>query len=333
MDVFGLRRRRIATLLGALAALSSAASADTIFADGFESGGSCEWGFGTATCPGFEIQTPAVEIPPGEEHTYCYFFQTPNTAAQAIRRWSARLDAGVHHAILYATFDSSWDPLDVQPPGTLTEAPCGYSIVGGYAAWLYAAHAPTAELVLPGDDGSGLPLAAEIAAGQPAYLRIRFVNPGSEPISPTVFLGAEALPAATSYTSTATYVTYNGSISIPPLALGDVETQTCAVPAGVEFWRLSTYTHRQAIEAELRDGASPLVVSTDWEHPTDLTFSTSPFYEFSASGLTYECTFNNTGAGTITAGDDEAVDEVCMGIGYFFPAPRAMFCFNSIGPF
>lgn len=317
----------------ALGAGPAAAGSGAVFADDFESGGTCRWGHGTSSCPGFQVQTPGVEIAPGEEATWCYYFQTPNSATLGIRRWTSTLGPGVHHAILFTTYDTNWDPIDAQPPGTLTQDPCGYGVAGGYAAWTYAAHSVAEELALPGDDGAGTPLAVEVAAGQPAYLRMHFVNSGTEPITSSVFLGAEALAPAVGYTKTATYLTYNGNISIPPGAVGDTETQTCAAPEEVEFWWLSTHTHRNATEAKIRDGATTLVITTDWESPSATLFSAPTFYAFSASGLTYECTYNNVGAGTITSGDSEVSDETCIGIGYFFPATRPMFCYNSFGPF
>lgn len=309
-----------------------AAGTEPIFADGFESGGTCGWGFGTVTCPGFQIQTPEVELAPGEESTWCYYFLTPNVGTLGIRRWTSTFGPAVHDAILYTTYDNDWDPAERQPPGTLTQSPCGFAAGGGWAAWTYAAYAAVGELVLPGDDGAGAPLAVEMAAGQPAFLRMHFINATDQTVTGSVVLGAEALAPAVAYTKTATYQTYNGSLSIPPGAIGDTETQTCAVPADIEFWRLSTHTHRNAIEAKIRDGATTLVVTNDWENPAVTSYASPGFYAFSASGLTYECTYNNSGASTITTGDSDLFDENCVAIGYFFPATRPMICYNSIGP-
>ena len=62
-------------------------------------------------------------------------------------------------------------------------------------------------------------------------------------------------------------------------------------------------------------------------------FMTPPeFYSFSGNQLTYECTYDNTGSNknvTIKTGDSAEFDEMCMASGYFFPAPKAVFCYND----
>jgi len=48
--------------------------------------------------------------------------------------------------------------------------------------------------------------------------------------------------------------------------------------------------------------------------------------------LTYECSYDNTGTNanrTIQTGDSALDDEQCMAVGYYFPATKPGFCFNS----
>jgi len=75
-----------------------------------------------------------------------------------------------------------------------------------------------------------------------------------------------------------------------------------------------------------------VVVSSDWSHPAIATFATPNFVTF-ASGLTYHCDYVNSSNFSLHSGDSEATDEVCMGIGYFFPADTGpKLCFNNTGP-
>jgi hypothetical protein len=331
-QVFAVRRL-VPMLVLLLAGSSGAFAGNTILIDGFESGDSCAWGFGPSTCPGFEIRTPEVEVGGGEAKTFCYYFHTPNTATLGIHRFVATFGANVHHAILYATYDVDWDSADRMPPGTLYEGACGFAdhtASGTTAAWLFAAYDPPAELVLPADDGFGDPLAIEIVAGQAGFLQFYVVNPDLDPVTTAVRIGAGAL-ATVAYTTTASYLTYNSSLNIPAMAVGYPQTQTCATPAGVEFWWFSTHTHQLAVESELRDGGSTLVTSTDWQHPAVLSYAAPPYYDFSTA-LTYECSYNNPNPAPVGSGNSEATDENCIGVGYFFPAARPMYCINSIGP-
>ncbi|MEO5625490.1 MAG: hypothetical protein ABIQ70_05740, partial [Dokdonella sp.] len=139
-----LRNRRFASAFAAFVfgSMSLLARADSIvFQDGFEFG--------------FQVLTPDIVVAPGEEATYCYYFHTPNTGTMGIRRWASTMSAGTHHMILYATFDSNGNPIDVQPPGTLTQSPCSISSGSNFASWIYAAHNPNEDLVVPSDEGSG----------------------------------------------------------------------------------------------------------------------------------------------------------------------------------
>ena len=72
--------------------------------------------------------------------------------------------------------------------------------------------------------------------------------------------------------------------------------------------------------------------SSDWEHPGAKTWMSTPFYSFASGKLTYECTYNNTTNRTILTGDSAQTDEMCMAVGYFFPADNAKWCFDGQGP-
>lgn len=276
---------------------------------------------------GFQVVSKEIDILPGQEVTYCYYFRTPNTEAMAINKWKSAMTAGSHHMIMFTT------STDVMPPGTVSATNCG---IGGSSAanvpvWTYAAQNPDAELSLPGDDGAGKPLAQEIPPNTPAFFQMHYLNPGDETIKVHVTLNAEALPAAAAYTPTAAYVTYNDDIAIPANTNNHVESKTCNTPAGVKFWTVSTHAHKQAARTLVKNGmpASTTVAfeSTDWEHPGGAAWMASPFYTFDQGKLTFECTYNNPTNRTITSGDSAATDEMCMATGYFFPATKPVTCY------
>jgi len=309
----------IAVLL-ALATPLSHASSDLIFAAGFES------------YYGFAVSTPVIAAPPGTSATYCYYFRSPNAATLGIKRWASTMTAAVHHLILFATYDDGWSPAERQPPGTLVQIPCGFDEGGGNAAWMYAAHEPSNALVLPSDDGSGTPLAMEVAPAQPMFVQMYVRNAGNAPLSASAVLTADALAPADAYTKSATYVEANLTFSIPMQASGYGVQQTCATPAGAKFWWLSTRTHQFAMQSSILDTAAPLVVSNDWQHPAIATYGPPAFYSFSPSGMTYQCIYNNPIGAPIHAGESEDSNESCIGVGYFFPAVRPSLCIDNLGP-
>jgi hypothetical protein len=309
-------------VLAALVALPLRVSAggDYIFLDGFE------------PFPGFAVQVPPIVLAPGERANYCYYFRAATANTIGVHRWSSTMAPGVHHLIAFATYDDNWTPVENHPPGTLTQDGCGFGASAGFAGWLYAAHQVTEELLVPDDDGAGQPLAMAIQPGQPLVVQLYVINPNGSPLTTTALLQAEGLTQGDSYTNTATYVTYNDTIAIPMGSAGTLIQQICPTPAGAKFWRLSTRTHRHAMSSRILDGNSPLVVSTDWEQPQSIVYTPPSFYPFTTGGLTYECTDTNDLGHAIHAGESEEEDEVCMGIGYFFPAVRPSICLTNIGP-
>jgi hypothetical protein len=276
---------------------------------------------------GFRIVSPEIEIEPGQEITYCYYFRTPNTEPMAVKQWKSEMTPGSHHMIMYTTQN------DQREPGTVTSQACGFGTGSGtdVPMWTYSAGTPSAEITLPADDGTGKPIAQDIPANTPAYFQMHYLNATENVLSVQVVLDAFALEADAEYTKTAPYITFNGNINIPPGATNDVETNSCATSPDTKFWMMSTHAHKQAIHTAVKDGSHVMFESTDWEHPgASMFMEPSSFYTFASGRLTYECTYNNPGTNTIRTGDSAATDEMCMAVGYHFPASRATFCYNSI---
>jgi len=293
------------------------ASSDVVFRNGFD--------------PGFQIQAPDITVAPGADEVWCYYFRTPNIGTAGVRRWASLMQPGMTHFIVYATYNTSWQPVDLVPPGTLTQTPCQTG-GGSYAGWLYAAHDPAAQMIFPATDGSGSPLATELLPDQPVFMQMFVSNAGTEPLTTSALLEAETLGSDTAYTRTASYLTFNTNINIPPNQSATA-TATCAAPANASFWWLSTRTHHFATQSKITDGATTLVVSNDWTHPNVAQFAAPSFHSFSPSGLTYECSYANTTGSAVSFGESEVTDETCMGIGFFFPAAHPAMCVNGTGPF
>jgi hypothetical protein len=332
--------KRFSAIAGTICALSAApllAGLDPVFVDGFNGGDSCFWDLGPSSClgTGFEIESPEASIGPGEESTYCYYFRTPNEAAVGIKRWQLTMGSVVHDAALFATFDLSGNPVERQAPETFTTVNCGFEDSGAtstVAKWVFGAHDSGDQLVMPIDDGAGSPLAMEVLADQPMFLRIHFINTTGVTIPNTVTLEAEGLPDETTYTRTASYMTYNTNISVGVGQTGSA-TETCGVPPAVKFWWLSTETHKFATQTRLQDGASILLTNNDWEDPAIATYSAPAFLDITAvGGLTYQCDYNNFSGSTLVTGDSPD-KENCIAIGYFFPATQSYLCYNSTSPF
>lgn len=302
-------------LAAASGLLSSLPVQAALFVDGFES------------TPAFAVEAPTVEVAAGGVETRCYFFRAPDTA-QALRRIASTMGPGVEHLVVYATYDDSWQPLEVQPPGTLGES-CPLS--SGRSGWLHVAHDAFAETVLPASDGADRRLAFVLAPGQPLVLQLRLLNAADVPIQVQADLVFESWAPGLEVVNSASHAMFDGSLSIPPGAAGHVASRTCALPPGSKTWRATMRTHKQGTRMRLLDGASVLLDGNDWQHPPVATFAAPAFHAF-AAGATAECTYANNTNRTITAGDDEDTDETCLALAWFFPATRPTLCFNGLGP-
>lgn len=285
-------------------------------------------GGGTTGAPAFEITSPNITVAPGQEVTYCYYFHTSNKQTVAVNKWVSVLAPGSHHMIMYL------NPKGSQPADGTIDQSCGGS--GGSAnvpVWTYATQVENQEENLPGDDGTGKPLAQNIAAGAAGYFQMHYLNATPGSLSAHVELRAYALPVGTSYTETDAYVTYNNDIRIPPNATNFVVSATCPVPAA-KFWTMSTHSHKQSVGTTVLDGSTAVFSSADWQHPGSQDWKAPSFFTFTAPMLTWTCTYNNTGSNagsTVVAGPSAQTNEMCMATGYYFPATGPKFEFVSGG--
>jgi hypothetical protein len=110
----------------------------------------------------------------------------------------------------------------------------------------------------------------------------------------------------------------------------------CPIPRNADqsvpkFYVMSTHSHKQSVHTFIKDGATMVFDSTSWEHPSATAWSTTPFFTFSSGKLSYQCEYMNPTNRTILDGDSAATDEMCMAIGYYFPAPDGIghLCLDS----
>jgi len=260
------------------------------------------------------VVSPDIELQPGEEITYCYYFDMPNEAEVGVRQWSSTMTPGSHHLILFLA--------DASAPaaGTLVPDCDGFNLGD---EWTYSAQTPEQTSVLPA--GTGMP----VAANQRAFIQMHYLNSGDTVIEAHAELEATTYPAGTPYTRAAAYITYSQGFSIPANSPGSV-SDTCAVPAGAKFFAMSTHSHKQSTSTEVRDGKSMVLTSANWEHPTVETWSDDPFYTFASGDLTYQCDYYNPTGTTVNEGASAEFNEMCMAVGYYFPAPQgSKLCVNG----
>ncbi|TMQ05868.1 MAG: hypothetical protein E6J91_39495 [Deltaproteobacteria bacterium] len=285
---------------------------------------------------GFQIVTPNVDIPPGKEVTYCFYFHTPNAADVVVQRWASRMTPGSHHMILYLT------PTDQQTPGTLSTSLCGIANGSFGPVWTYSAQSPDAELALPTDDGAGHPVGQSIRAGQSGFIQMHYLNATDAVIHAHVALNAYTYNDGAQVTPAGPFVTFYRGIDLAPgsptIPTPGMVSGTCPVPNDTttgkspRFYVMTTHTHKQGVHSFIKDGPSTVFDTTSWEHPGAATWDAAPFYSFTSGTLFYQCEYSNPNNYRIQTGDSAATDEMCMAVGYYFPATdgKGHFCLNSL---
>lgn len=276
---------------------------------------------------GFQIESPEIEIFPQQSVPYCYYFRFPNAQKVAVKSFTSSMRAVNRKVILFRTTDSNGAPVDGLPPGTVSTVDCSVMGRPGVKShWMYESDTADGELALPGDDGAGNPLALEVQAFSSGFMLIHHHNTTSEVQRGKVTINLEALDEPV-YTPTDTFTAIDTNFAVPPLATNYVQSNTCDVPPGARFWRLTTHTHRFAKLSSVGDPAGKIFETTDWTHPAGMTWATPPYRALAGDELTHGCTFDNPNAGfTLRAGGSYQYDDECVAVGYFFPASRPMAC-------
>lgn len=324
-----MRKLAFVLLLAAACGKNPGTGDDTMSPDADMTGSNT----GTAA---FEITSTDLVVPhgTGNEVTKCFYFHTSNTTDVAIDKWVSHMTPGSHHMIMFL------NPGGSQPADGTIDDQCGVgagNISQGAPVWTYATQTADQTQLLPTDDGAGKPLAQKIPPHTAGYLQMHYLNATDADITVHVDLKAYALDAATAYTQTDAYVTYNNDISIPANAVGFKVSATCNVPTGAKFWTMSTHAHKQEVRTEVMDATSLVFESglnattnpnSDWEHPGVKDWSAPQFFTFASNKLTWSCTYDNTGDNkntTVVAGQSAQTNEMCMATGYYFPAQGPKF--------
>ena len=262
------------------------------------------------------ISTPELVLGPGEEKTFCYFTSLPTTETVAVKRYVSAMTEGSHHMIVFLTREPA------QPEGTFAECnKVGLASGVDVPLWAYASQEAEGELVMP--EGVGV----ELAAGQPIMVQMHYLNAGGAELAAHVDLEIDLHPEGAQYTPANVFATFNTQIEIPPGGSATVEG-SCTVPKDANFFVMSTHSHHFTTHAEIRDGSSLLVDTSEWDHPGVADWGNEP-YTFASGKLTYRCEYQNPTTQMVRVGESAQTAEMCMAVGYFHPATEGVFCLNS----
>jgi hypothetical protein len=296
---------------------------------------------------GFAIETPDYNasdpnaknmiVQPNQEIFLCYYVTLPNTTEVDVGEFQSYMSAGSsHHFIVYEQSSnsgiSSLFAPQKEPSGTIQS--CG--VAGG--TWIYATSTPGAIVSSTMPKGVGLPF----PAATQLVLNMHFINSGTTVLYPKVKLNI--LLAKNIQYKAGVMVSFNTQIDVPAATATGPGMQTvsgtCSAPVGSKFFSMSTHTHKHATAAVVNfvsgtsteeivhtgadtDYPAPQQPGTgiDWEHPGVSLWDGPDFLTVKqGDSFTYSCSYVNTASTPVTVGETAASNEMCMAIGYYYPA-------------
>jgi hypothetical protein len=247
----------------------------------------------------------------------------PTTSDVAVKQWKSTKSTGVGHAALVLA------DTDKKTPGTVSAVDCDMSNGTATASWVYSAYDLQDGWQFPADDGTGKPLAKNVKAGQPAWVIMHLTNASGVAIKEKVKIEGVGHAAGTVVTPAEPFVTYNTTINVAAGAMNDTESKTCPTPTGAKILYLSTLSRKLSTATKISSGGGPLFLSSDWQDPGRVLAVQPPYLTFASDQVSVECTYTNGTGSTVNAGPATS-DEVCMMLGYHFPATKPRLCVDTI---
>jgi hypothetical protein len=259
---------------------------------------------------GFQIVTPPgmFTVDPGQETFSNYCAVLPGTAEFDVGKMQSWMSPGSSHELIVYQ----------QPAGEACGQPANPA-----NAWIFAASIPGTIVELKMPDGVGVPL----LPGTQILLNMHFINTSTTSTQPQVKVNLFGI--SNFRYKAGSMVSFNTGISIPAGTAAGPGTQTvagtCTAPAGASFFAMGTHTNAHATVADVNFSSggttTNIVHTTDWQNPDVGVWLAPPFLAVGAGDqFTYSCAYANDGPSPVTVGETQANNEMCMAVGYYFPA-------------
>ena len=262
-----------------------------------------------ATSDGFQIVSPAsLMVNPGDEQFWCYFKTIPGTGEVDVGGFRSWMTVGAsHHFITFHTTAGGAD-------GSLVACPFGSG------DWVYATSKAGMIIGMDIPPGVGLPF----QAGSQLIMNMHLINTGDAPVKPVVKLNVLYAKNVMQKAASVFSLLANAQISVPPGGSQTVRG-SCSVPAGSNFFLWTTHSHKFTTEDNVDyvsgGQTTNIVHTTDWENPGTHIWTAPNFLTTKAGdSFNYSCSYKNTLPMTLTFGETAAYNEMCLAIGYYFPA-------------
>lgn len=271
-----------------------------------------------------DVVAPAFTIPPGANDAYCFVTHLPSAERLAIRRWRSRMSGGIRDIVVFLGPSATTQAPEVR------RAPCDRLVAPQPSeALAYISHASAGELELPPNDGAGHPVAQLAEPGALLVVEMQIMNPTERALPAQLELHLETADRGLVVTLLSSVVAFHRELRIPPGSAtapgATTVTGSCAVPASMKLFGVSSYTHHRGVHTFVKDGSTTLFDHTGWDHPDTRAWWTG--YSLKSGNLQYGCEYRNPTSQPVSLGGLPDA-ELCIIVGYVFPAPRPILCPN-----
>lgn len=269
-----------------------------------------------------DVVAPAFTIPPHASDAYCFVTHLPNAESVAIRRWRSRMSGGIRDIVVFL------GPAAVAQAPEVRRAPCDRLIAPPAAeALAYISHTLNGEFELPPTDGAGHPVGQIAEPGALLVVEMQISNPTEREVPAQLELHMETVRSGITVTPLSSVIAFHRDLRVPagtaaaPGAL--TVTGSCAVPANLHLFGVTTYTHRRNTRAVVKDGNHTLLENPTWDRPDTHAWWTG--YTPAGGRLDYGCEYRNPSAQPVTLGGMPDA-ELCVIVGYVYPARQPILC-------
>ncbi len=236
-----------------------------------------------------------------------------NTEDLVISGYTAALDPGSHHLILYASTDTKEN---------LTPTPCMpfVGLAEGNVVPLVLVNKLNISWAFP----TGV--AVEVHAHQMVRIEAHYINATAEDIMGVGTVTFQGTPKASAppFTPASFFFWGTEKINLPPGAQSTVGPNFQAGTAGTHVISILTHQHELGTgvqvwaSAQAGDTSNRIVNDTDWSNPS--WRSLTPQLDMNGTnGFSYQCEWYNKTQSTVSFGES-ALDEMCFIGGYYYPA-------------
>ncbi len=211
-----------------------------------------------------EANVGPITAQPGMENTQCIVMRLKNAEGAFVRRFSAKLDGGSHHMIVYTTDETEED---LVPKDCVSFA----GLLQGQHP-LFIAQQARSELAFPSDE-DGVPVGFEIAPKQMVRVEFHYINTTDKPLDVSGSISLDTVPLSVKVTRSDLMFWGTKDINIPPRSTFATGVKYQPALAGTKTFALTTHQHHLGTRMQVwygtgDVGASEVVADAkSWSDP------------------------------------------------------------------